>query len=54
MQASLALQGIDKERTPETLGRLIPVRSFTSIVTFGSIWMLFELLGTAGGLPVLD
>jgi len=54
MQASLALQWIDKERMPETLGRLIPVRSFTSIVTFGSIWMLFELLSTAGDLPVLD
>lgn len=54
VQASLALQWIDKERTPETLGRLIAVRSFTSIVTFGSIWILFEWLSTAGDGPFLD
>ena len=54
MQASLALQWIDKDRTPETLGRLIAVCSFTSIVTFGSIWILFEWLSTAGDGPFLD
>ena len=54
LQASLALQWIDKDRTPETLGRLIAVCSFTSIVTFGSIWILFEWLSTAGDGPFLD
>ncbi len=54
VQASLALQWVDKERAPETLGRLIAVRSFTSIVTFGTIWVLFEWLSAAPGVPILD
>ena len=54
VQASLALQWIEKERTPETLGRLIAVRSFTAIVAFGSIWILFEWLGAGPGLPGMD
>lgn len=44
VQSSLALQWIDKERTPETLGKLIAVKSFTSIVTFGLVWLAFDLL----------
>lgn len=44
VQSSLALQWVDKERAPETLGRLIAVRSFTSIVTFGLIWLSFDFL----------
>ena len=54
VQASLALQWIDKERAPETFGRLIAVRSFTSIVAFGTIWVLFEWLSASRGVPVLD
>ncbi len=44
MQISLSLQWIDKRRAPETLGRLIAVGSFASIVTFGLVWLAFELL----------
>ena len=44
VQSSLALQWVDKERAPETLGRLIAVRSFTSIITFGLIWLSFDFL----------
>jgi predicted MFS family arabinose efflux permease len=44
MQASLSLQWIDKHRAPETLGRLIAAGSFSSIVTFGLVWIVFELL----------
>ena len=44
MQISLSLQWIDKRRAPETLGRLIAVGSFASIVTFGFVWLAFELL----------
>jgi hypothetical protein len=44
MQISLSLQWIDKRRAPETLGRLIAVGSFASIVTFGLVWLAFEFL----------
>ncbi len=47
VQSSLALQWIEVKRTPETLGRLIAVRSFTSIVTFGLIWLLFDFMSMA-------
>ncbi|MES9944073.1 MAG: MFS transporter [Candidatus Thiodiazotropha sp.] len=45
LQTSLALQWIDKARSPETLGRLIAAGSFASIITFGLIWLLDDLLG---------
>lgn len=44
VQISLSLQWIDKARAPETLGRIIAAGSFTSIVTFGLIWLAFDLL----------
>ncbi len=43
LQVSLSLQWIDKSRAPEVLGRIIAVGSFTSIVTFGLIWLSSEL-----------
>ena len=45
MQTSLSLQWIDKRHAPETLGRLIAVGSFASILAFGLVWVSFELLG---------
>ena len=45
VQISLSLQWIDRHRAPETLGRIIAAGSFTSIVTFGIIWVAFELMG---------
>jgi len=47
IQISLSLQWIDKARAPETLGRIIAVGSFASIVTFGLIWLAFDLAGLA-------
>ena len=44
MQISLSLQWIDKRRAPEILGRLIAAGSFASIITFGLVWLAFELL----------
>ena len=44
IQISLSLQWIDKKRAPETLGRIIAVGSFTSIATFGLIWLAFDTL----------
>ena len=44
VQISLSLQWINKARAPETLGRIIAVGSFTSIMTFGLIWLAFDLL----------
>ena len=45
VQISLSLQWIEKERAPETLGRIIAAGSFASIVTFGLIWLAFDLGG---------
>ncbi len=45
LQISLALQWIDKQRAPEALGRIIAVGAFTSIITFGLIWLAFDLAG---------
>ncbi len=45
VQISLSLQWIEKERAPETLGRIIAAGSFASIVTFGLIWLAFDLAG---------
>ncbi len=43
IQISLSLQWIDKEKAPETLGRIIAVSSFSSIVTFGLIWLAMDV-----------
>ncbi len=45
VQISLSLQWIDKERAPETLGRIIAAGSFAAIVTFGLIWLAFDFGG---------
>lgn len=45
VQISLSLQWIDKEKAPETLGRIIAAGSFAAIVTFGLIWLAFDLTG---------
>jgi hypothetical protein len=45
METSLALQWIDVKRLPETMGRMIAVGSFSSIVMFGVIWLAFDLAG---------
>jgi hypothetical protein len=42
LHTSLALQWVDKERAPETLGRLISVKAAASIVTFGGVWLMFD------------
>lgn len=44
-QNSLALQWIPKARAPETFGRMIAVKSFASILAFGSVWLAFDLVG---------
>jgi hypothetical protein len=44
IQSSLALQWIDKERAPQTFGRLIAVGSFTGLVAYGMVWLAFEFL----------
>lgn len=42
VQISLSLQWLDKDKAPETLGRIIAVASFVSIVTYAMIWLLFD------------
>jgi hypothetical protein len=44
IQTSLSLQWLDKDKAPEVLGRIIAVGAFTSIVTFGMIWLAFDLV----------
>ena len=43
IQTSLSLQWVDKQNAPEVLGRIIAVGAFTSILTFGAIWLAFDL-----------
>ena len=57
MQISLTLQWIDKERTPEMMGRIIAVGSFTSLAAYAIIFLGLKLAGldyawvyAAGGL----
>ncbi len=45
IQMSLSLQWLDKDKAPEVLGQIIAVGAFTSIVTFGMIWLAFDLGG---------
>ena len=45
VQISLSLQWIDKDKAPETLGRIIAAGSFASIVTFGLIWLAMDVAG---------
>lgn len=44
MQTSLTMQWIDKQRAPETFGRLIAVGSAMAIVSFSLVWLAFEWL----------
>ena len=44
IQTSLSLQWIDKDKTPEVLGRMIAIGAFTSIVTFAMIWLAFDAI----------
>src|SRR5690606_35861227 len=44
VQTSLSLQWLDKRETPEFLGRLIAVGSFTSIAAFALIWITSDWL----------
>ena len=43
LQVSLTLQWMDKRQAPETMGRLIAVGSFASIITFGLLWVAFDV-----------
>lgn len=45
VQSSLALQWIDKKHAPETLGRIIAVGSFTSILSYLFILFVFSKFG---------
>ncbi|MEM7017692.1 MAG: MFS transporter [Pseudomonadota bacterium] len=44
VHGSLTLQWIDKAKTPEVLGRQIAMKSASSLVILGLIWMLLEWL----------
>jgi len=44
LQTSLTLQWIDKEKTAETLGRLMAIGSLAAILTFALIWCANSLL----------
>ena len=44
VQSSLALQWLDKATTAEWLGKILAAGSFASILTFGLVWLGFDLL----------
>jgi hypothetical protein len=45
LERSLTLQWIEKQHTPVIMGRMIAAASVASIVTFGLIWLAFDLAG---------
>jgi predicted MFS family arabinose efflux permease len=45
VERSLTLQWIETERTPEMMGRMIAAAAVASIVTYGLIWLAFDLGG---------
>jgi hypothetical protein len=44
VQTSLSLQWVDKKDAPEILGKLISVKAGASILTFGGVWLAFDIL----------
>lgn len=44
LKQSLSLQWLSKEEAPETLGRLISVGAFASLLTYGGMWLMLEKL----------
>ena len=47
LHQSLTLQWIDKDRAPLVFGRIISLRSITSAIAFGAIYLALELGGVA-------
>jgi predicted MFS family arabinose efflux permease len=39
------LQWVEKQHTPEMMGRIISVGSFAAIITFGLVWLAFDTAG---------
>ncbi|MGX9416459.1 MFS transporter [Vibrio sp. WJH972] len=44
IKQSLALQWLSKDEAPETLGKLISVGAFASLITYGCMWVMIEEL----------
>jgi predicted MFS family arabinose efflux permease len=44
LKQSLSLQWLSKDEAPETLGRLISVGAFASLLTYGCMWLMLEKL----------
>ncbi|PMJ90067.1 MFS transporter [Vibrio sp. 10N.261.55.A7] len=44
LKQSLSLQWLNKDEAPEVLGKLISIGALASLLTYGSIWVMFEKL----------
>lgn len=44
VKQSLALQWLDKDQAPQVLGKLISIASVTSLLVYGVLWVLLEIL----------
>lgn len=44
VKQSLALQWLTKDEAPQVLGKLISIASITSLIAYGTLWMLLEIL----------
>ena len=44
VKQSLALQWLSKEEAPQVLGKLISVAAVTSLIVYGALWFLLEVL----------
>ncbi|WP_070969149.1 MFS transporter [Vibrio sonorensis] len=47
LKQSLSLQWLSKEEAPEMLGKLLSVGALASLITYGVLWVLLELVGLA-------
>ncbi|MFT5499891.1 MAG: hypothetical protein ACI88G_000017 [Woeseiaceae bacterium] len=45
VKQSLALQWLTREEAPQVLGKLISVASVTSLIVYGTLWVLLEIFG---------
>jgi hypothetical protein len=45
VKQSLALQWLSRDEAPQVLGKLISVASVTSLIVYGALWFLLEIVG---------
>ncbi len=44
LKQSLSLQWLNKDEAPEMLGKMISIGAFASLITYGALWIMLDLL----------